>query len=100
MLERSLLIPDQPRESFQIYHLYHEGTPALFEEFQEVYVPVTIVRFVPGSARKGFELHGAYEFTFDRDGKQSEGQAMRMHRYAGVREIVGAKSLSDVNVAE
>lgn len=97
-LEQSILIEGYRREQFQTYHFYHEGMPALFEEAQEVYVPVTIVRLLPGSFRDGFELHGVYEFTFDRDETRTvrEGRAMRMHRYAGIGEIIGGGSLSDI----
>lgn len=96
-LEQSLLLRDMKRNQFQTYHPYHEGMQAFFEEGKEQYAPVTIVKFIQGSAHKGFELHGSYQFILDRDpnGVIREGKAMRMHRFASIGEIVGAGSLSD-----
>ena len=88
------------RDQFQIYHIYDIGMPALYEVSREVYVPITILHFMEGSARPGFEIHGSYKFTYDLGFKEGvhEGQAMRIHRYAGVREIVGAGTTSDVGL--
>mmetsp|Transcript_26800 Transcript_26800/g.49269 ORF Transcript_26800/g.49269 Transcript_26800/m.49269 type:complete len:377 (+) Transcript_26800:188-1318(+) len=90
-LEQSMLIKNFRREQFQTYHIYYEGITALYAEAQEVYVPITIVQLVPGSYREGLELHGKYQFTFDRDEKKEihEDLATRIHRFAGVGEIVG-----------
>jgi hypothetical protein len=90
-LEQGKLLKNFRREQFQTHHIYHEGMLALFEESQEVYAPITIVQLVPGSTRENFELHGSYQFTFDRDEKKEihEGLATKMHRFAGVGDIIG-----------
>ena len=90
-LEHSILIKNFRREQFQTYHIYQEGITALYEEALEVFVPIIIVQLVPGSYREGFELHGNYQFTFDRDEKKviHEDRATRIHRFAGMDEIVG-----------
>ena len=84
-----MLVKGYVREQFQSYHVYRKGTPALFEEAQEVYVPVTIIRLRPGSWFES-ELEGTYEFTFDRDETKEirYGIAIRMHRFAGIGAII------------
>lgn len=98
-LEQSILIKDVKEDQFQSYHVYHEGFQALYEVNREEYVQVTIVQFLPGSARPGFELHGKYQFTYDDDENDPktirEAPSMRMHRYAGVGEIIGTGSNRD-----
>ena len=68
----------------------------MFEEKQNMYVPITIVQFVKGSARIGFELHGKYQYTLDSDETQEVKTctAMRIHRYAAECEVVGADKLN------
>lgn len=89
-LEQSIMIPNQKSSSFQTYHIYHQGMPALFEVAKDTYVPITIMEYVQGSARPHFELHGSYRFTKDADPRKMmhQGSGMRMHRYAGVGEII------------
>lgn len=99
-LEKSILIKNMQRDQFQIYHIYDIGASALFEESREVYIPITILHFMEGSAQPGFEIHGRYKYTYDNGYKEGvhEGQAVRIHRYARVREIVGAGTVNDVGL--
>lgn len=98
-LEQSILIKDVKESEFQSYHVYHEGFQAFYEINREQYAQITIVQFLPGSARPGFELHGHYKFTYDDDENDpktvNEGPSMRMHRYAGIGEVIGTGSNRD-----
>merc|ERR1711957_138258 len=96
-LESSTMVPQRRREHFQAYHVYGEGTRALYRESRASFVPITIVEFVRGRTRPGFELHGKYRFTYDRDEKKetAEGNAMRMHRLAVVGEMAGSRDYHD-----
>lgn len=93
-IESSIIIPQQGREHFQTYHVYQEGTKAIYTESRFESIPITIVGFLQGSAWPGFELHGVYRFTFDRDKKKevNECRAMGIHRLAGVSEMTGSRS--------
>mmetsp|Transcript_7686 Transcript_7686/g.17399 ORF Transcript_7686/g.17399 Transcript_7686/m.17399 type:complete len:375 (+) Transcript_7686:151-1275(+) len=90
-LEESIKLSNRKREQFQTYRVYEEGTPALYQEAKDVFAPITIVKFLPGSARKGFEIHGNYRYTYDRSVNKvvREARAMRIHRYAAVGENIG-----------
>ena len=86
-LELSILVEGLRREQFQTYRVYAENTQAFYEVQKDTYKPVTIIEFMQGSARSGFELHGSYKFRYEDsvDGEIREGRAMRMHRYADRR---------------
>jgi len=90
-LELSTLVEGLKREQFQTYHVYAENTQAFFEVQKDTYKPVTIIEFMQGSARSGFELHGSYKCRYvgSVDGEIREGRAMRMHRYADIGEEIG-----------
>jgi len=90
-LEQSILIKNKQRSDFQTYHVYWHGMSALYQETRDNFIPITIVEFVPKSAREGFEIHGKYLFTFDSDEAKTiqMTQAMRIHRYASPGEYVG-----------
>ena len=89
-LEISILIEGLRREQFQTYHVYAENTQAFYEVQKDTYKPVTIIEFMQGSARSGFELHGSYKFRYDDSPDEiREGRAMRLHRYADIGEEVG-----------
>lgn len=96
-LEQSIMIKGFKSGQFQTYLAYHEGMHALYEVQREVYVPIRIMQFFPGSAQPHFELHGAYQFTYDSSPDEiREGPAMRMHRYAGIGEIIGDDERNEV----
>ena len=102
-LEQSILIKNVKKEQFQTYHVYKEGTSALLQIAKEDFVPVTIVNFLLGSSREGFELHGSYQITFDNEDDKEraqnnpllekggiiKAQSIRMHRYVELGEIIG-----------
>ena len=72
------------KEGFRLYQVYNAGTPALYEQQPNHYVPITIVHYIHSSARPGLEIHGHYEFIYDADENREihEGRAMMMYRYA------------------
>jgi len=90
-LELSTLVEGLRRDQFQTYTVYSENTQAFYEVQKDTYKSVTIIEFMQGSARNGFELHGSYKFRYvdSIDGEIREGRAMRMHRYADIEEEVG-----------
>lgn len=93
--EQSLLLRGMSRGSIQTYHTYPPNTQALYQIGKEEYVPITIKSFIRNSAQEGFELHGSYEFYFDEEDSLQAGQAMRIHRYAALGEVVGPGSLTE-----
>ncbi len=77
------------KEGFRLYQVYNDGTPALYEQQPNNYVPITIVHYIHSSARPGLEIHGHYEFIYDADENREihEGRAMMMYRYAEDGEV-------------
>ena len=74
--------------------IYPEGTKAVCEASRDKLVPSTIVSFLQGPSRPGFELHRIYQFTVDGDDEQevAECRATRMNRLAGVGDRSDATS--------
>mmetsp|Transcript_37135 Transcript_37135/g.89567 ORF Transcript_37135/g.89567 Transcript_37135/m.89567 type:complete len:361 (-) Transcript_37135:350-1432(-) len=89
-LGHSIILNNMESTQVRTYQTYLEGTQALFLDRKNVYLPITIVRSVPNSAEKGFELHGKYEYRVDGDESMEikECMAVRVHRLVEVEDIV------------
>ena len=69
--------------------------PTLFQEAQEVYVPITVVYFLPCSGPVVFA--GTYEVTFDWDERKEirQGTAIKIHRSARIGTFIEGGSCYD-----
>jgi len=87
-LNNSTGMKDMRIDQFQRYQPYEEGTPAFLREGRDIFVPITIKKFVPGaSSLKSLTIHdgyGSYEYTRDKSEQElaEEVRATMIFRYA------------------
>lgn len=91
--KEDIMIHNQGRDQFQIYHVYPDGTKALYEMTENKFVPVTIVGFLRNTSEPGFEIHGSYQFIFDRDQVKvvTKCWATQIHRLVEAEETTGTR---------